>query len=128
MLASMRTIAAEVVETGEKRDQRGRKIVSAAERGRLIAAYAASGLTQKVFCRREGVAYGTFVAWLRRHRESGVALPAAPRSKPARFHELTVAPETMRASTGLEVRLPDGVVIRGPEVDAVVALVRALRG
>ena len=122
----MKSIPTELVETGEKRDERGRKLVRAQERERLLAAYSASGLTQKVFCRREGLAYGTFVAWLRRHRAAGASLPAAPRASAARFHELSLTPEALRPAA-LEVRLPDGLVIRGPGVEAVLALVRALR-
>ena len=38
-LASMKTLATEVVDTGEKRDTRGRRIVRAEERSALISAY-----------------------------------------------------------------------------------------
>lgn len=119
----MKSIAAELVDVGEKRDGRGRKIVSAQERQRLLAAYEASGLTQKVFCRREGVAYGTFVAWLGRHRRSRER-PSLPASAPASFQELCLGGG---ARAALEVRLPDGVMIRGESARELAELVRALR-
>ena len=124
MLRSMKSITAELVDVGEKRDQRGRRLVRAAERDRLLAAYAASGLSQKVFCAREGVAYGTFVAWLGRHRRAGGLLAAG--SARARFHELCLPASEGRA-VSLEVCLPDGVVVRGRAAVEVAELVRALR-
>jgi hypothetical protein len=49
----MDAITTEVVDTGRKRDARGRRIVTEAERGALLAAYQQSGLTQRAFARRE---------------------------------------------------------------------------
>jgi hypothetical protein len=43
-----------LVNTGEKRDSRGRRIAAADHRAALIAAYEASGLTQREFADREG--------------------------------------------------------------------------
>jgi hypothetical protein len=45
----MASITTELVETGAKRDERGRKITTPAERVALIAQYRDSGLTQKAF-------------------------------------------------------------------------------
>jgi len=51
----MKTLQTEVVDTGEKRDTRGRRIATAEEKAALIAAYESSGLTQQAFAKREGV-------------------------------------------------------------------------
>ena len=45
----MKMITAEVVDTEEKCDQRGRRIMPEKERAALLAAYAESGLTQRAF-------------------------------------------------------------------------------
>jgi transposase-like protein len=60
----MASITTELVETGTKRDERGRKITTPAERVALIAQYRDSGLTQKAFARREGIKFSTFTAWV----------------------------------------------------------------
>jgi len=81
----------------------------------ILAAYDASGLTQKAFAEREGVKYHTLVTWLvRRRREQ----PAAP----VRFAEVRLP----RTRAGLEVCLPSGIVIRGTDGAQVAALVKAL--
>mgnify|MGYP001547292819 CR=1 FL=1 len=74
----METVTTELVDGGEKRDARGRKIANAARRAEVLAAYATSGLTQKAFARQEGVNYHTLVAWLGREPRSA---PAATRPK-----------------------------------------------
>lgn len=68
-------------ETG-KRDDKRRRLLGENEWYRLLSEYDACGLTQKVFCKREGVKYGTFVAWLGRRKkkhESGEAVIAQPK-------------------------------------------------
>jgi len=111
----MRITTTELVEA--KRDERGRRITPAAEREAVVRAYEESGLTQKAFARREGIKYPTLVSWLQRHRRDQAGSP-----RPA-FAEFTVA----GASGGLEVRLPDGVVIRGASVEDVAKLLRLVR-
>ena len=44
----------ELVDTGAKRDSRGRRIESREERERLLASYNESGLTRKGFCTARG--------------------------------------------------------------------------
>ena len=115
----MASITTELVETGAKRDERGRKITTPAERVALIAQYRDSGLTQKVFARREGIKFSTFTAWLQGRRWAG---------KPGRKVHFTEVPlMTPPALGGLTVQLPDGVVVRGSIASEVAALVRALR-
>lgn len=119
----MGVITAEVVDTGERRDGRGRRVIPQGQRLALIEAYRASGMSMAAFARRERINYTTFAGWMQR------AAPV-PASSPIRFAEVKVP--TMPASaatTGdeLEVRLADGTVLRGGRVADLIALVRALR-
>lgn len=112
----MESITAELVNTGEKRDSRGRRLARAEHRAALIAAYEASGLTQREFAEREGLKFYSFTGWLKRHRNN--------REKTA-FAEVSSA--VGRASGPLEVVMPNGIVIRGGEVEQLVALVQRLQ-
>lgn len=114
------TLTTELVETGEKRDRLGRTITPVARRTELVAAWRASGMTQAAFAQREGVRYTTFVSWVQEEgRKPG------PRPAPVRFAEVRL-PAVLPA-TGLEVRLPDGTVLRGGNAADLAKLVRALR-
>ncbi len=115
----MMTITTELVETGAKRDGRGRRIAAAEEREALVAQYRESGLTQKAFAEREGIKFSTFTAWVQGRRHA-----SRPGQK-VRFAELSaMAGQVM---TGLAVQLPDGVIVRGTSASEVAELVRALR-
>lgn len=116
----MATITTELIDTGAKRDEQGRRIVTPAERVALLAGYRRSGMTQKAFAQREGVKYSTFTAWLQGRRRAG-----RPRRK-ARFAE--VALPAPAAWAGLAVQLPDGLIVRGTSAREVAELVQALRG
>ena len=116
----MELITAELVESGERRDSRGRKLAGDARRTAVLAAYDRSGLTQRKFAQQEGVKYHTLVTWLVRRRR-GSRAAAAPR---VRFAEVRV-PAGLRV--GLEVCLPGGLTVRGHDAGQVAALVRALR-
>ena len=111
---------AELVDTGEKRDERGRKIVPVEQQREHLAAYAQSGLTQRAFAKRAGINYYTLVGWLKSARTNR---PAA--AKP-RFQEMTLG-EVVGQSSRLEVILPGGVVVRGANAAEVAELVRAIR-
>jgi hypothetical protein len=113
----------EVVDSGPKRDTRGRRVTDRARREQLLEAYDQSGLTQKLFARREGINYNTFVSWLmqRRHWQ-----PSAVRDQHASgFVELALPQGASGAQ--LEVVLPGGLIVRGRDASAVAVLVRALR-
>ncbi len=113
----MGAITTEVVETGARRDTRGRRIATAEEKTALIAAYAQSGLTQRAFAQREGVKYCTFAAWLGRHRrETGRA----------RFAEVDLG-RVAGAGLALEITLPDGLIVRGTDVEQLALLIGRLR-
>ena len=119
----MGAITTELVETGEKRDKRGRRVTPAARRAHLVQAYRESGATMAEFARREGVNYTTLAGWVKK-------LPLAGGTKsPIKFAEMRmpyVAPSAAPEDQ-IEVRLPDGTILRGTRVADVVALVQALR-
>lgn len=118
----MGAITTEVVETGDKRDARGRRVATAERRAQLVQAYQESGLTMAAFARREGIKYATFAHWVLKAQKA-TAMPAKPR---LRFAELQL-PLRAAAAEPLEIRLPDGTVLRGTRVADLAALVRALR-
>ncbi len=115
----MKTITTELVESGEKTDAQGRKLIRARERKAMIEAYEQSGLTQKAFAQREGVKYSTFTAWLLRYRQQA--------TEPTKSTFAEVRVPTTQPRWALEIALPNGIVIRGHEVQSVTALVGALR-
>ena len=125
---TMDTLEPEICGGEARRDSRGRRTVKAEERGRLLAEYARSALTQKRFCEQEGLNYHTFVAWLAQQRREKAQRAEPPRP---RFHELVLGSgggDRRRGACALEVQLPGGEVIRGEEPEAVARLVSLLRG
>lgn len=112
----------ELVDTGEKRDERGRRIYAAKQREELLGAYAKSGVTQRAFAKREGINYHTLVEWLYLERHGGRAKPTTPR-----FQELNLGAMVAARSAMLEVKLPGGMIVRGENAAAVAELVRALQ-
>lgn len=112
----MKALHAEVVDTGAKRDTRGRRIATAEEKAALIRAYESSGLTQRVFAQQEGVKFCTFTTWLARHRRD-----LAKQT----FAEVSVT--RPRGAGTLEIALPDGLVVRGGDVEQLIAVVARLR-
>lgn len=125
----------ELVETGEKRDALGRRRTPGERREELLAAYRASGQTQRAFARAEGITYTTFCTWAQAERKKG-GLPPAPAGRKrrgpggstsaVRFAEVSL-PAGALPVPALEVRLPDGTVLRGGGAGELAALVRALR-
>ena len=62
--ASMESIDTEVFLESGKCDRMGRRIRGAHEWSLILKRYDQRGLTQTAFCTREGLKYGTLVAWL----------------------------------------------------------------
>lgn len=119
----MGAITAGLVDTGEKRDTRGRRVTPRERRLHLVQEYRGSRLTMAEFARRERTKYSTSVGWV-------VKAPRAVLAKtPIRFAEVRLPLEARSPTSGdqLDVRLPDSTVRRGGRVADVVALVRALR-
>ena len=119
----MGAITAELVDVGDKRDARGRRVATPERRAQLVRAFASSGVTMAAFARREGINYATFAGWVLKAQKTAA-------KSPLKFAEVRLPlPPAVHdvASAQLEVRLPDGTVLRGGRVADVVALVRALR-
>jgi hypothetical protein len=96
-------------------------------------AWRESGLTQAEFARREGITYSSFAAWVQAERRvaeggSRAAKPAIRPPQRVNFTEVRLPATAGSApSLGLEVRLPDGTVLRGGSGAELAKLVRALR-
>jgi hypothetical protein len=118
----METIKAELVAGTSKRDRRGRRILSEAQWRETLAGYEKSELTQREFCRREGINLHTFVGRRWRHQRARAAV--VPTFLEAQLPTLPFG----GTGYGLEVVLPGGVVVRGRQAADVVALVRVLGG
>ena len=111
-----------VVDNGDRRDGRGRKITTAERRAEAVREWRSSGMTMASFARREGIGYSTFAGWVARgSRGRGNGRPGK-----VRFAEVRISPPAPSA-VSLEVRLPDGTVLRGTNAAELAALVRALR-
>ena len=119
------TLTTELVETGEKRDRIGRKITPGPRRAELVAAWQGSGLTQAEFARREGIIYSSFAAWVQAARRAGKrrrrGLPAV------RFVEAKLPVVGPVSGATLEVRLPDGTLLRGGSAAELAKLMQALK-
>ena len=122
----MESIEAEVCLESGKSDRQGRRIRGAAEWSCILERYDSSGLTQRAFCAREGLRFGTLVAWLGRRRKSGGVVSDSEQSEP-KFHELSLSRPSASSSASLEVNLPDGTVLRGSQASELAELVRLLR-
>lgn len=123
----MGAIVAEVVDVGEKRDSRGRRVFPRAERRKLVGAFHASRMTMAEFARREGINYSTMAGWVHRDHPKG----AGSTKRAIEFAQvqlpMAAMPQFPAFRAELEVRLPDGTVLRGGRVTDLVALVKALR-
>ena len=117
----MGAITAELVDSGETRDRRGRRITKAQRRSELVTDFRSSGLTMAAFARREGINYATFAGWVAAQR-------VEPAKSQIKFREVQLpALPPPKDDAPLEVRLPDGTMVRGGKVADVVTLLKALR-
>ena len=123
----MGAIVTEVVDVGEKRDSHGRRVFPSAERRKLIGAFHASRMTMAEFARREGINYSTMAGWV--HRDHPKCAGSTKRAIEFAQVQLPIAamPQLPASRAELEVRLPDGTVLRGGRLTDLVALVKALR-
>ncbi len=112
-------ISPELVHLGERRDRLGRRRYPAERRQQLLAAFRESGMTRRAFARREGMRYTTLCTWVEKEAKTAGQAEAV-----VRFAEVAVP---AGASASLEVRLPDGTLLRGGDALELAALVRAVR-
>ena len=117
----MEAITAEVITGEKKRDERGHRLYDQERKDRILEGYDKSGLTQKVYARKEGIKYSTLVYWLHNWRR-GPQEVKRPRIK---FTELTVP--TMATGSRLEVVMSDGTLVRGNDARELAALVTFIR-
>lgn len=119
----MESLEAEVCNELEKRDARGRRLLSKEQWEEVLSAYDGSGMTQKAFCRREGLNHNSFVYQLSLRRNKSLSTGDSS----AKFRQLQInAPST--ESFTLEVRLPCGSQVRGSDARELAQLIRELRG
>jgi transposase-like protein len=89
----------------------------------IVREYRASGLTQAAFARREGLNCSTFAGWVLKSAKK-------PSRRPIQFAQLRL-PSSLRSalatSAAMEVRLPDGLSVRGNNAQELAQLIRALR-
>ena len=85
----------------------GRLRYTVEQRQDLLKAFHHSGQSAMGFSRQHGVCYQTFIAWLRKHRECGAALP---RDAPA-FAEVMLPHSSATSAAVLRMVLPCGTVI-----------------
>ncbi|MBA4138217.1 MAG: hypothetical protein C0518_12950 [Opitutus sp.] len=114
--------------------------MAAAQRADYVRAYRESGLNQAAFAKREGLAYSTFCHWVQKAAKGHLRITAptpttsASRNGAVQFAQVQL-PSALSSSSAasaldaasVELRLPDGVVVRGADVQKLAALVRALR-
>ena len=116
----MGTIAAEVVALEQKRDTRGRRITPRERRIELVAAYRASGLTQKEFARREGISEASLAKW---SSPSG----GVDRAAVVRFAETKIEAGALAARWAFEITLPNGYLVRAASAAGLAELLAIIR-
>jgi hypothetical protein len=94
---------------------RPRTEVDEKRRAELLAAYKASGLSQREYAKREGIDYNTIGALL--WQEQRLTMAPFPVTTQCR----------QPPGGGLEVTLPGKIVVRGDDASAVAKLVQALQ-
>ena len=86
----------------------GRLRYSPEQRLTLLEAFDRSGQSALAFSKHHGVCYQTFIAWLRKRRESGTALPP---DAPAFAEVMLEHAPSSSTSVALRLVLPCGTVI-----------------
>lgn len=122
-------------------DTHGRVRMPADQRERILAEFAASGMTAVAFAALVGVKYPTFSGWVRLRRAGGEPMPVGRPRKvsvaPVRFVEaqrppLAPAPRaamtTGSPASALELELPGGARVLIAELSQVPMAVELLKG
>ena len=105
----METEEVEVMGSGHRRDCRGRIVIDAVERSKLLQQYDRSGQSQQDFARDHGINYNTLVNWLYIRRKRG-GTGKQTSGKGVRFAELSLEGAGTGSRGELTIRLPNGVV------------------
>ena len=85
----------------------GRLRYTPAQRDELLEAFDRSGLSAMAFSKQHGVSYQTFIAWLRKRRQSGEALlPGLPA-----FAEVMLQEPPPTPCAALRIVLPCGTAL-----------------
>ena len=84
-----------------------------------LAAWRASGLSQRLYCLQQGINVSTFNNWVRKQRRSE---SSRSRSSTSGFAPVVCVP----SSSGLMLTLPGGLEIRGVDEDTLALLPRLL--
>lgn len=86
----------------------GRLRYTPEQREGLLDAFSRSGQSAMAFARQHGVSYQTFVAWLRKRRDTGAALPSG---SPAFAEVMLQQPAATHPAHALRIVLPCGTMI-----------------
>jgi hypothetical protein len=95
--------ATTIIRTGSD----GRLRYTVGQRQELLEAFDRSGLSAMAFSRHHGVSYQTFIAWLRKRRDSSEALPPGV---PA-FAEVLLQDPPPASGAALRIVLPCGTTL-----------------
>jgi transposase-like protein len=88
----------------------GRLRYSQAQRTELLEAFDRSGLSAMAFARQHGISYQTFIAWLRKRRQSG----GAPQTGVPAFAEVLLQEPSPGPGTSLRIVLSCGTAMEIP--------------
>lgn len=90
-----------------------RRRKSITEKQAIIEKYFTSGLTQRVFCQQEGLTYSTFQLWLKKHRQTNVAVePTTVQSSECFIPLVFDSPQADEITPHVVIEYPNGVVVR----------------
>ena len=100
------------------RDRVGRGWYTAQAKADYIERFRQSGLSQRGFCEREGLKLPTFSSWINK---------AKPKPSTG-FREVSIGPVgSFGSGLGIEVILPDGIIIRGQDAGELTGMIKLLR-
>ncbi|MBI5425361.1 MAG: IS66 family insertion sequence element accessory protein TnpB [Opitutae bacterium] len=90
--------------------------MSVAQRADYVRAYRESGLNQMAFAKREGLRYSTFAHWVQKAAKGELRVSPMSSSREGAMQFAQVQfPAAVPTTASLEVRLSDGVVVRGDD-------------
>lgn len=109
-----------------KADRKGRTQYSAQYRQEALAAFARSGQSAMGFAEHLGVKYSTFASWVAKAKGPGEKRPRKATEEP-KFLLAEVREEGRRATVGVSVNLPGGMVARAGNHEEVLLLAQLIK-